>query len=227
MTFNAKKLPSGSNTKRPPALEEGSYPARLVQLINMGIQPSRPFKGEEKPPRLTVRVTYELLDEFLKDEDGLDMEDKPRWLSEEFAFMSLKQDKATSTKRYYALDPEDKADGDWSQLLAAPCMVTVVAEADKRPGMDIIYNKVGSISAMRPKEAAKAPGLVNPTLLWDFYSPDIEVFKNFPEWLQTKIQSAVDYDGSKLQQLLGGASEPPQVKEKKAEPKEEEESEDW
>ncbi len=205
MSFNAKQIkqPANPNRKKAPPLEPGAYPGRLVQLINMGIQPGREFKGEVKPPRLTIRTTYEFLDEFLKDEDGNDILDKPRWLSEEFPLLSLKADLATSTKRYYALDPEDKADGDWSLLMGAPCMINVINQKDKRPGNDTVYDKISNISSMRPKEAAKAPALVNPPLIWDFYNPDVEVFKTFPDWLQSKIQDAVDYDGSKLQQLFG------------------------
>ena len=209
--FNAKKLPSASSSsdkKRPDPLESGSYPARVVQLVIMGIQDQGSYKGEAKPPRLTIRATYEILDEFMKDEEGNDLEDKPRWLSEEFPFMSLKADLAKSTKRYYAIDPDDKADGDWSKLVGAPCVVTVVQEADKRPGIDRIYEKVANVSAMRPKEAAKAPELKNPSLVWDFYSPDVDVFKGMPEWLQNKIKGALDYPGSALEKALGGASAP-------------------
>lgn len=206
MTFNAKKLPAPiSNRERPPALEAGSYPARLVQLVNIGVQAQRPYKGEEKPPRLMLRLTYELLDEFLKDDEGEDRLDKPRWLSEEFTFMSLSQDLAKSTKRYYALDAEDTADGDWTKLVGRPCMLTIVTEKDKRPGNDTIYEKIASVSAMRPKEAAKAPELVNPPLVWDFYAPDVEVFKSFPDWIQIKIKDAVDFEGSALAEALGAS----------------------
>ena len=207
MTFNAKKLPAAttSDRKRPDPLEAGSYPARVVQMMILGIQPQRAFKGEDKPPRLTIRITYEFLDEFLKDEEGNDLDDKPRWLSEEFPFMSLKADLAKSTKRYYALDPEDRADGDWSKLIGAPCVVTIVQEKDKRPGVDRIYEKVANVSAMRPKEAAKAPELKNPPLVWDFYNPDVDVFNSMPDWLKEKIKGAVDYHGSALETALGGA----------------------
>lgn len=222
MSLNAKKLPASSNNnaKRPDPLEEGTYPARLVQVILMGIQKERPYKGEERAPRLYLRLTYEMLDEFMKDDDGNDLLDKPRWLSEEIPFMTLKADLAKSTKRYYALDPEARVDGDWAQLVGAPCMVTVVTEADKRPGVDRIYEKVASVSSMRPKEAAKAPELKNPGRIFDFYDPDLEVFNDLPDWIQDKIKSAVDYEGSDLEKALegGGAKKPKETasQEKKA-----------
>lgn len=201
--LNAKKLPvaQSNNFKRPDPLEAGTYPARLVQVILMGIQKERPYLGEEKAPRLHIRLTYEFLDEFMKDEDGNDLEDKPRWLSEEIPFLSLNADLAKSTKRYYALDPESRANGDWLELLGAPCMVTVVQEASKKDA-SVIYNNIASVSAMRPKEAAKAEELKNPSVAFDFYAPDKEVWDTLPGWLQDKIKEAIDYSGSDLEKLL-------------------------
>lgn len=202
MSFNAKTLPTGGGKKLTPPLDPGAYGARVVSLVLMGMQTERPYKGEVKPPRLHIRVTYELVDEFLKDEDGNDMLDKPRWLTQEMPFLSLKQERATSTKVYYALDPEEKAGGDFSQLVGAPCIITVGVEKDKRPGVDRVYEKILGVSSMRPKEAQKAPELVNTPYLFDFYSPDLAVWEKIPEWLQEKIKTAVDFDGGALQKAL-------------------------
>lgn len=233
MSFNAKTLPApASKFKRPEPLDAGSYPARLVQLVGLGVQAQQPYKGETKPPRLTVRLTYELLDEFMKDEDGNDIEDKPRWVSEDMSLLSLSQDLATSTKRYYALDPEDTADGDWEKLIGAPCIVTLIQSKDKRPGNDNVYNNVANVSAMRPKEAAKAPPLKNPSLVWDFYNPDVEVFEKFPDWIKANIKDAVDYPGGPLEAALEGRGEVDPNKGSSKQDKDvsaasEEEKEDW
>ena len=82
-------------------------------------------------------------------------------------------------------------------------MVTIVQEADKRPGNDRIYEKVASVSSMRPKEALKAPDLKNPSLAFDFYEPEKDAWDVLPEWLQDKIKGAVDFEGSPLEALLG------------------------
>jgi hypothetical protein len=55
---------------------------------------------------------------------------------------------------------------------------------------------------MRPKEAAKAPDLVNEPRIFDFYNPNMEVFNNLPEWLQTKMKEAIDFPGSALEDAL-------------------------
>lgn len=235
MSFNAKTLPNGGGKRLTPPLEPGAYGARVVSLVLMGMQAERPFKGETKPPRLRIRITYELLDEFLKDEDGNDMLDKPRWLTQEMPFLSLKQDRATSTKVYYALDPEEKEGGDFSKLIGSVCIVTVGNEKDKRPGVDRVYERILGVSSMRAKEVSKAPPLVNEPYLFDFYAPDLAVWERLPEWLQEKIKTAVDFDGGVLQKALLKAGknatvlETSKVEEDSGEVEipEDEEKEDW
>lgn len=210
--LNASKLPSTSNAKPIPPLDAGSYPARLVQILLMGVQKNTPYKGEEKAPSLKMRLTYELLDEFMKDEEDNDIPEKPRWVSEDFPFFPLKADLATSTKRYYALDVDSEHGGDWAQLLGSPCMITLVQSKSKKS--DKIYNNVAAVSAMRPKEAAKAPPLVNEGKIFDFYSPDMEVFNSLPDWLQEEAKGAVDFEGSPLEAALASGTTKVAKKEK-------------
>ena len=81
MTLKANEVPSNGTRQEP--IEPGSYPARLVQVIDLGLQPQE-YLGEEKAPKIEITTTYELSDEFMKDEEGNDIEDKPRWVSETF-----------------------------------------------------------------------------------------------------------------------------------------------
>ena len=83
MTFKAASTAS-SNFKRPDPVAVGTYPARLVQMIDLGVQTRRPYKGEAKDPIQMIRTTYELTTEFMKNEDGTDDTTKPRWISEDF-----------------------------------------------------------------------------------------------------------------------------------------------
>ena len=75
MAINASKVKTASNRIEQPNLEPGPYPARLVQIIDLGLQPQRPYKGVEKPPAHELMVTYELSDAFMIDKDGNDLED--------------------------------------------------------------------------------------------------------------------------------------------------------
>ena len=146
MALNVSKLPStGGNFKRQAALEAGAYPARLVQLIDLGLQSQRPYKGEDKPPKPEVHFTYEFLDEFVVDEDGNEMEDKPRWLSEDIPMNPLDSDLAKSTKRYIAFDPELEHGGDWAKIIAMPCVVTITNVKDKQ-GKKVIARQETSVN---------------------------------------------------------------------------------
>lgn len=202
MALNANKVKAKSNKQvvQQEPLDPGTYPARLVQVLDLGIQAQKPYQGQEKPPVHKIMMTYELLDEFCVDEKGEVIEDKPRWVSEEIAFRSLKADLAVSTKRYRALDPEEEADGDFQLLLSRPCNVTIVNNESKGK----IYNNVGNVSGMRPKDAAKAPELVNLPKFFALAEPDMEVFLSLPEWLQDKIKGNLDYIGSPLHMALEG-----------------------
>lgn len=204
MGLNARKAPKGG--KAFPPMEAGTYPARLVQIIDLGVQPQE-FKGEEKAPKNELMTTYEFLDEFLPDEEGNPNEEKPRWLSETFALNNLDSDKAKSTLRYYALDPNEEHDGEWPELIETPVMVTVVEwKKGEKQG-----NNIAATSTMRSKDAAKAGPLVNPPKVFLMDDPDIEIFLSLPDWVQDKIKDGLEYGGSLLEKRLaahkGGKSD--------------------
>lgn len=220
MSFNAKQAGNGGGKERidQPVIEPGLYPARLVQLIDMGLQPQKAFQGKEKPPMQEISLTYELTDVFMKDEDGNDLEDKPRWISETLPFHNLKADKAKSTQRYLAFDPKGEWEGDFTKALGLPINVVLV---HNQVG-DKLYTNVASLAAMRPKDAEKCEALKNPTTLFSLDEPDLAVFNKFPKWIQEKIQKNLNYAGSKLEFLLSGkvpakAKEAPKQPEPEAE----------
>lgn len=190
-----------------PAIEDGNYPARLVQVIDLGLQPQRPYLGDPKPPVHDVSFTFELVDCFMVDEEGNDIVDKPRWVSYTIPLRSIENEKAKSTKLAKALDPNDDTGGDFAKMLGMPLNVTigVAKKGDK------VYTNILGTTAMRPRDAAKCPELVNPTKVFDLDNPDLEVFNALPEWLREKIKSNLNYQHSKLQNALKEAPADPQV----------------
>lgn len=193
MAIRAKKS-EGSGTVAP-ALEPGTYPARLVQIIVLGTQPQRPYQGQPRDPAEDIRFTYELVDEFLQDEDGNDLEDKPRWVSEDIRFSD--SEKSNCTKRYKAFDPENKDDKDWEKQITKPCMVTLNQYQSGKPGEKVTRNGVVSVVAMRAKDAEKCPELVNDPKVFNIYEPDLEILGSLPQWLQDKIRLAPEFSGEK------------------------------
>ena len=215
MSLNAKKVGGGNKNFIAQAnIEAGNYPARLVQLIDLGLQAQKPFKGKDKAPAQEILLTYELVDEFMKDEAGNDIADKPRWISETLPFYGLFADKAKSTQRYNAFDPKDEFDGDFAKAVGMAINIAVVNNAVG----DKVYDNVGNISTMRPRDAQACPELVNPAKTFDLDAPDMAVFTALPPWIQEKIKGNLNYENSPLQKLLevGGDKKNPDVPKAKA-----------
>ena len=210
MALNAKKVANTGGGAKQDAMEAGTYPCRLVQIVDCGIQDQRPHMGKAKPPCQTLRLVWEFTDEFCLDEEGNEQLDKPRWLKDEFPFKSLDCDLATSTKRYKVLDPTDEFDGDWTQLLNVAANVTVVNNEGKGKNAGTIYNNIGGVTAMRKRDADKTAELVNPTLLFVVDDPDMEAFGRLPDWLQDMIKKNHEYAGSVLEALIEGKEPPKQ-----------------
>ena len=211
MALNAKNAGNGGNFGEriiQKNLEPGNYPARVVQIIDFGLQPQKPFKGQDKAPVQEIGLTYELVDEFMKDEEGEDVLDKPRWISENMPLHNLKADRAKSTLRYNALDPQGVYDGDFSQLADTPCMVTVVNNAVG----DKVYDNIASIAAMRARDAANTPPLKSAARVFDLDNPDKEMFEKFPKWMQEKLCANLNYKGSALEAMIGGQAPRPVAK---------------
>lgn len=212
MALKAPKGNSQANRVEQPVLEADVYPARLVQLLDLGLQPQRAYQGQDKPPAQEIMLTYELTDAFMLDEEGNELEDKPRWISETLPFYGLFADKAKSTQRYKAFDPTEAWEGDFSQAVGMPCNVTIV---NNQKG-EKVYTNVANVAAMSAKKAANLPELKNEAKVFDLDEPDLAVFNSLPKWIQEKIQGNLNYKGSKLEALLGGKAPAKEEKPKKA-----------
>jgi hypothetical protein len=211
MGLNAKKAPKpkgNSNKVQQPLMEVGTEEARVVGIIDLGLQKQRPYKGQEKAPIRMIRITYEFPNLFIVDEDGNDVEDKPRWLSEEIPFNNLDVDLAKSTKRYRAIDPEDTCDGDFTALVGMPCMVTIGQYSYTKDGELKEGNEVNGVSTITKRKADKLPELVNPAQVFELDDPDMEVFESLMDWLKDKIKGNLEFSGSVLEARLNGTEEP-------------------
>lgn len=197
MSFNAAEQPSSGGITIEP-MDTGTYPARIAGVSIVG-KHSSVYNGEVKEPKINLALTYEFLDEFLKDENGDEILDKPRFLTENMPFYNLSNTKAKSTERYLAVDPLSVYGGDWSKLITFPIMVSVVQNAGKGKNLGKIFNNVDSIAPMRPKEVSKASPLVNPFFLFDFYNPTKEEWEKLPGIVKSICRRAVDFQGTEME----------------------------
>ncbi len=199
MSIDASKV--GRNSNWSPALESGSYPGRLVLVVDLGLQNQRDYQGEKKPPAREILLTYEFADEFMKDEDGEDITDKPRWLSESFPLYNLDSERAKSTLRYKALDPKIEYGGDFLKVIGEPVNITVVQNPNKK-NPERPWENVAGITTMREKDQKKAPDLMNIPRGFDLEAPDLEDFMALPKWIQKRILENLEFRGSLLERML-------------------------
>ena len=201
MALKATSVSADSNP-----LEAGSYPGRLLWVFDLGKQVQLPYQGQERPPVHKILLTYEFSDEFLQDEDGNDIADKPRVISEQIPLYPLTSERATSTKRYFAMDPANIHEGDFAELVNVPVMLTVVQNASKKTGK--IYNNLAGLSPMRVKDVNNLSPLVNEPRVFDLDVPDMEVWAKMHDWVKEIITNNLDFQGSALQARLAGGTGP-------------------
>lgn len=182
-------------------LPVSNYMCRVAQVIDLGKHYKSVWddvKKEFRPDTGKVvhmaMLTYEFTTEFMKDEEGNDQEDRPRWLSEDFAVYPLDSDLAISTKRMKAFDPDfSKYKGDFALLANAPCTVTIAHKKNNKA-------KIGNVSP--PMKGIPVPELKNPVKVFSLDTPDLEVYKSLPQWLQERISSNLEFKGSALEAAL-------------------------
>jgi len=176
MSLNAKAHKGGSDI---PVLDVDTYPARLVQAIDVGTHEQFDYqtkKSQGFKPR--VILTFELPTELYE----FDGEEKPRWISREWTLSYNK--KSTMFKIIQALDPKDEANGVISEMLGAPCSLTI---GHSKTGKA----KIGSIGAVT--KGMTVDELFNEPRFFDMDAPDMEQFKAMPEWIRDKIKESREY----------------------------------
>lgn len=205
MAIKAAASTPKQNSKRveQAELEVSNYPCRVAQVIDLGRHhksvwddSTNSFKPDTSKIVDMVMLTYEFTTEFMKDEAGNDVEDKPRWMSEDFPVYALDSELATSTKRMQAFDPGfKKFNGDFAALATQACTVTIGKRKNGKA-------KIGNVSP--PMKGMPVPELKNPVKVFMLEAPDLEVYKSLPQWLQDKIAANLDFPGSPLEAALGG-----------------------
>lgn len=206
MGLNANKVAAPKNNKVEQTVLSGSHGARVVQIIDLGIQDGGSYQGTAKPPVHKIQLTYELSHEFMKDEEGVEQTDQPRWINEDFAFHSLEVDLAKSTKRYKVLDPESTFGGDFTLLGGTPCTLAIITNAGKGKHQGKTFSNIANVTGPMNVPGYVQPELVHEVRVFTLDEPDMEVFGALPEWIQDKIKGNFEFKGSKLDVALNGGS---------------------
>jgi len=199
LNINANKTNSvnGKDRKLIPA---GPQMGRLVRVVDYGLQEQPPYQGQVKKPAYKIDLTFE----FPKHRIDVDGESRPMWESKTITASS--HEKSTCVKWYSVLDPENKHRGDLSKCLDTPVQVLIVHNEGRGKHEGKTFANIGDITPLM--EGLEVPPLENDAVSFDLSSPDIELFKTFPEFMQERIKSNLEFTGSKLQRLLEGTGVP-------------------
>lgn len=165
-------------------IEAGTYPARCVGVLDLGIQ-HNDFNGKDQEK---VRLIFELPTERIQ----IDGEEKPRWLSK--AYTASLHEKSTLRKdldawRGKPFTVEELAGFNLAGVLNAPCMITVVHAEKKNGG---VCAKIAAVS--KPMKGMEIPPLENPMIRFDMDSEDAQAVKALlPSWMQDEIEHSITW----------------------------------
>ena len=204
----ATESSNGGNSQKmeAPLLTAGGYPARLREIVDLGLQPgSRDFPE----PQLKMSLVFECLDEFMRDEEGKELLNEPRVFDYEISYNAdgYMSERSNIFKVMQALGGFAKP---LQELLGTPCTISLIQKGTKADAAKK-YNKVTGVTAMREKDVEKAEPLKGETF---FFSLDADATKEMFEKTskrggeysqQSKIKGSLSLwkDAPQLAEALG------------------------
>lgn len=193
---------SNANKKPVERIGEGTYPARLVQVLDLGKQVETDWQtGEVKTwddgntmLKPKVWLTFELPDETI-DVDG---EAKPRWISKEYNVSF--HEKSALTQVVSALN--DGKAKTLADLIGQPALVEI---GTTRTGKDKLTSVSKVVKGMTVGE------LQNDPKFFDFDNPNRDIYDNLPNFLQEKIKEGAEHSrATKVSQMIDMPAKPKQ-----------------
>lgn len=182
MNLNNAKSPASNY----PTPAEGMQAGILVQVIGLGLQPQRPYQGQDKPPTKMVQFTYELYND-VHDFGG---DQKPLIISETMPFSG--NEKSRLYKRVNGIDPGmRKSSGDLSKLVGEPVMIQIVHTPGSGNNAGRVFANIGAVTPAM-KGMPVPPSTFNPQFIYDPYNHDEDNFQKLPQFLRDKINQRLD-----------------------------------
>ena len=180
---------SGGKKKNFGRIDEGTFVARVAQLIDLGVQEDE-YEGERKVAH-KIFINFEFPTEMME----IEGEQKPRWVGKEFG-VSL-HEKATLTKLVQSADPDGKLTSkgrNLKGLMGLPLMVTI---GSTKTGNAKIAGMARLMKGLQVAELSKDP------VFFDMDSASKEDYEVLPQWIQDKIKAGLDFNDTVLAKALG------------------------
>ena len=170
----------------------GPHVALLTGVIDVGLQEGGSYKGVAKAPCQKLVMLFELTDDTVEI-DGV--VSNRRYST---TVNAKSGEKATLTKLVNALDPTGVAQGDLTKLIGHGCILSLKSE----PGVEAGKTFIKLDTAMPLMPGMVAPAITLPRLIFDTSEPDLATWDMLVPWMQEKVKSAINYNGSQLQSLI-------------------------
>lgn len=184
----------------------GTVPARILSVVDLGVQERKPFQGKPKDPARQVSVTFELPN----DKFEYNGEMVPARISPKIFNVSM-DPKSALFKFMQSVDPSNSKDGDLEQYPNTPCLVTIVHNTVKVDGQDRTYANVTGV--MPAPDGFPVPELSSEPFVFSFDAPTLEAYSLCPRYLRELISSAVNFEGSAAEEIASQYVEPEQKEE--------------
>ena len=208
MSFNVEKgAPQEDREFAQP--KKGQRAARLVGLIDLGLQPQE-YKGEVKKPAKEFIPMFWLANDMYTTDDTGEEKHMVRgpW--------PYKIYPGAERGHYFefceGIDPNGEVivdgAGDLTQLLGRPCFVKIVEEKKTKDGKEVVYFNIKGVSEV-PEDYPVAELDID-TFTFDTSAPTKEGFDRLSDRNQASIKDSVGYEGSELQAVCEGDSVPDQ-----------------
>jgi hypothetical protein len=181
-------------------VDDGAYPARIVQIIDFGKQYETDWKtgnvmvyedSGEEIVKHKVWINFEFPDELIE----VDGNEKPRWYGKEYTVSA--HEKSALAALLKAVDPKGVATEGGRNvkgLLGLPAMVTIGSTSSGKA-------KVSSVSGV-PRGMQVGP-LANPEVFFDLDEPDQATFGMLPKWMKDRITNGIDFAYTGLGKQMG------------------------
>lgn len=207
--FNVEKGKDQGEQREFAQPKKGQRAARLLGLVDVGVQPGAVWKGEQKnPTRQFVPFYWLAKDTYENDEGDTKHMVRSPWPISIFA---------GATRGHYfdfcqGFDPEgevlNEGSGDLTQLLGSPVLVSIEVTKKTVDGKEVKYYNPKGLSGV-PEDYPVAE-LDVPTFVFDTDAPTKEGFDKLNNRCQELIKGSIGYAGSKLQAACEGDVGEPQ-----------------
>lgn len=179
MAFNVNDKPSMPNQE---VIEEGLYPARLARIIEIGDQEDK--YGIKNRVVFAFTIPSQTIE--------IEGEKKQRML------MTFPMNKTSNPDSTVAKYVKALGGATWEDIIGKPCMIEITNKVVNGTPRNNITNVVKPMNGL---EVAEPDCDV---FIFDYDKPSMEVFEKLSEFRQDQIKQAVNYTGSKVEQMLEG-----------------------